>query len=78
MFRKILIANRGEIALRIIRCCREMGIDTVAVYSTADESALHTQLATQAVCVGGPRAADSYLNMPNILSAAISTGCDAL
>lgn len=78
MFRRILIANRGEIAVRIIRCCRELGIETVAVYSTADESALHTQLATQAICIGGPRATDSYLNMQNILSAAVSTGCDAI
>ncbi|MEG1497222.1 MAG: acetyl-CoA carboxylase biotin carboxylase subunit [Clostridiales bacterium] len=78
MFRKILIANRGEIALRIIRCCREMGIETVAIYSTADESALHVQMATQAICVGGPKPGESYLNMRNILSAAICSGCDAI
>lgn len=78
MFQRILVANRGEIAVRIIRCCREMGIETVAVYSTADEHALHTQLATKAVCIGPPKAADSYLNMQNILSAAVATGCDAV
>ena len=78
MFKKILIANRGEIALRIIRCARENGIDTVAVYSTADENSLHVELATEAVCIGGPKAADSYLNIQNILSAAIGSGCDAV
>ncbi len=78
MFRRILIANRGEIAVRIIRACRELEIETVAVYSTADEGALHTQLATQAVCVGPARAADSYLNQSAILTAALETGCDAL
>ena len=78
MFHRILVANRGEIALRIIRCCREMGIETVAVYSTADASALHVQYATEAVCIGPPRAADSYLNMKNILSAAILFQCDAI
>ena len=78
MFQKILIANRGEIAVRIIRGCREMDIETVAVYSTADESALHTQLATSSVCIGPAKASDSYLNMQNILSAALNTGCDAI
>ena len=78
MFQKILVANRGEIAVRIIRACREMDIRTVAVYSTADREALHTQLATEAVCIGGPRAAESYLNMQNILAAALGTGCDAI
>lgn len=78
MIRKILIANRGEIAVRIIRTCKEMGIDTVAVYSTADKDALHVQLATEAVCIGGPKPADSYLNMNNIIQAACSTGCDAI
>ncbi len=78
MFQRILVANRGEIAVRIIRACREMDIQTVAVYSTADQEALHTQLATQAVCVGGPRAGESYLNMQNILAAALGTGCDAV
>ena len=78
MFKRILIANRGEIALRIPRCCREMEIETVAVYSTADKDALHVQLATQAVCIGPPKAADSYLNMRAILAAALKTGCDAI
>ena len=78
MFQRILVANRGEIAVRIIRACREMDIQTVAVYSTADQEALHTQLATQPVCVGGPRAGESYLNMQNILAAALGTGCDAV
>ena len=70
MFKRILIANRGEIAVRIIRTCRELGIETVAVYSTADEGALHTQLATASICIGGPKPADSYLNMRSILTAA--------
>ena len=78
MFKRILIANRGEIALRILRCCREMEIETVAVYSTADKDALHVQLATRAVCIGPPKAADSYLNMRAILAAALKTGCDAI
>lgn len=78
MIRKILIANRGEIAVRIIRTCKEMGIRTVAVYSTADRDALHVQLAHESVCIGGPRPADSYLNMNAILQAACSTGCDAI
>ena len=69
MIRRLLIANRGEIAVRIIRTCKEMNIETVAVYSTADKEALHVQLADYAVCIGGPRANDSYLNMKNILSA---------
>ena len=78
MFKRILIANRGEIAVRIIRTCMELGIETVAVYSTADEGALHTQLATAAICIGGPKPADSYLNIRNILTAAVETGCDAI
>jgi len=78
MFKRILIANRGEIAVRIIRTCRELGIETVAVYSTADEGALHTQLATASICIGGPKPADSYLNMRSILTAAVETGCDAI
>ena len=69
MFNKILIANRGEIAVRIIRACREMGIRTVAVYSEADRDALHTQLADEAVCIGKAQSSDSYLNMERILSA---------
>lgn len=78
MIKKILIANRGEIAVRIIRACKEMGIKSVAIYSTADKEALHVQLADEAVCVGGPKAKDSYLNMANIISAASLTGCDAI
>ena len=78
MFKRILIANRGEIALRIIRTCREMGIETVAVFSKADENSLHTQLATRAVCIGSNLPKDSYLNMQNIISAAIYTQCDAI
>jgi len=78
MFKKVLIANRGEIAVRVIRACRELGIKSVAIYSTADEDALHTQLADEAVCVGGPKPADSYLNVKNIISAAVLTGAEAI
>lgn len=78
MFRKILIANRGEIAVRIIRACREMGIKTVAVYSEADAEALHTQLADEAVCIGPANSTESYLNMERILSATIITGAEAI
>ena len=78
MLKRVLIANRGEIALRVIRACRELGIETVAVYSTADESALHAQLATRALCIGPARAADSYLNQDALLSAAKAAGCDAI
>lgn len=78
MFKKILIANRGEIAVRIIRACRELGILTVAVYSEADKEALHTQLADEAVCIGPARSKDSYLNMYNILSACVLTGSEAI
>jgi acetyl-CoA carboxylase biotin carboxylase subunit len=78
MINKVLVANRGEIAVRVIRACREMGIATVAVYSTADKAALHTQLADEAVCIGGPSPRDSYLNPYNILSAAHITGADAI
>lgn len=78
MFRKILIANRGEIAVRIIRACRELGIKTVAVYSEADAEALHTQLADEAVCIGPANSAESYLNMERILSATIVTGAEAI
>ena len=78
MFSKILIANRGEIAVRIIRACREMGIRTVAVYSEADRDALHTQLADQAVCIGRAPSSDSYLNMERILSATVATKAQAI
>ena len=78
MFKRILIANRGEIAVRIIRTCKELGIEAVAIYSKADQSSLHVQLADHAVCVGGASSKDSYLNMKNILSAATSYQCDAI
>ncbi len=78
MFRKILIANRGEIALRIIRTCREMGIKTVAVYSTADKDSLHVRFADEAVCIGKPQSSDSYLNIPHIMAAAEITNADAI
>ena len=78
MIQKLLIANRGEIAVRIIRACREMGIATVAVYSEADQDSLHTQLADEAVCIGPAPSKDSYLNMERILSAALVTGADAV
>jgi acetyl-CoA carboxylase biotin carboxylase subunit len=78
MFKKILIANRGEIALRIIRTCREMGIKTVAVYSTADKDSLHVKFADEAVCVGGPKGQESYLNIPHIMAACEITNADAV
>ena len=78
MIEKVLIANRGEIALRIHRACREMGIKTVAVHSTADEDAMHVRLADESVCIGPPASADSYLNIPAIISAAEITGADAI
>ncbi|HUZ18134.1 MAG TPA: acetyl-CoA carboxylase biotin carboxylase subunit [Spirochaetia bacterium] len=78
MIKSLLIANRGEIAVRIIRTCREMGISPVAVYSEADRHALHVQMADSAVCVGPPSSRDSYLNMSNLISAAILKGCDAI
>jgi acetyl-CoA carboxylase biotin carboxylase subunit len=78
MFKKILIANRGEIALRVIRTCREMGIKTVAVYSTADKDSLHVKFADEAVCIGKPAGVDSYLNIPHIMAAAEITNADAV
>ena len=78
MFNKILIANRGEIALRIIRTCKEMGIRTVAVYSTADKESLHVRFADEAVCIGPPQSRDSYLNIPRIIAAAEITNADAI
>jgi acetyl-CoA carboxylase, biotin carboxylase subunit len=78
VFKKILIANRGEIALRVIRTCKEMGIQTVAVYSTADSESLHVKFADEAVCIGKPMAADSYLNIPNIMAALEITNADAV
>ena len=76
--RKVLVANRGEIALRVIRACREMGIRTVAVHSTVDESALHVRFADESVCVGPGPATQSYLHIPNLISAAELTGADAV
>ncbi len=78
MLKRVLIANRGEIALRILRACRELGIETVAVYSMADENSIHTQLATKALCIGPENAADSYLNQDALISAALASGCDAV
>ncbi len=78
MFRKVLIANRGEIAVRVIRACRDLGIRTVAIFSEADRHALHTRLADEAFCIGPPPAADSYLNIPNIMSTAELLGVDAI
>jgi acetyl-CoA carboxylase biotin carboxylase subunit len=78
MFKKILIANRGEIALRVIRTCREMGIKTVAVYSTADRESLHVRFADEAVCIGPPPSKESYLNMVRIIAAAEITNADAI
>src|SRR5512141_1760644 len=77
-FRKVLIANRGEIALRVHRACQEMGIETVAVHSTADNTAMHVRLADESVCIGPPPARESYLNMAALLSAAQITGADAI
>ena len=78
MIKKVLIANRGEIAVRIIRACREMGIETVAVYSEADKEALHTQLADEAICIGPAPSSESYLSMDRIISATIVSGADAI
>ena len=78
MLKRVLIANRGEIALRVLRACRELDIETVAVYSEADAEALHVQLATQAVCIGPAKAADSYLNQDALLTVAQATGCDGV
>ncbi len=78
MFRKVLVANRGEIAQRIIRCCMEMGIESVAVYSRPDENQIYVPFATEAICIGGASPAESYLDMNKIISAALATGCDAI
>src|SRR6266853_116727 len=78
MFRKVLIANRGEIALRVINACREMGIRTVAVYSEADKNSLHVRFADEAICIGPPRSAESYLNVPAVISAAEIANVDAI
>ena len=78
MFQRILVANRGEIALRVIRTCREMGIKTVAVYSTADKDSLHVKFADEAVCIGRAASSDSYLNIPHIMAAAEITNADGI
>mgnify|MGYP000547695810 CR=1 FL=1 len=78
MFKKILVANRGEISLRIIRACRELNIKTVAIYSKADELSLHTKFADEAICIGPPNSRKSYLNIPAIISAAELTNADAI
>ncbi len=78
MLKRVLVANRGEIAVRIIRACRECNIESVAVYSTADKDALHVQMATHGVCIGPAKSADSYLNMQSVISAAVAMGCDGL
>ena len=78
MFAKLLIANRGEVAVRVIRACKEMGIETVAVYSEADAESLPVSMADESYCIGGPRARDSYLNMDAILTLALAVGADAI
>src|SRR2546422_5197568 len=78
MFNKILVANRGEIALRVICACKELGISTVAVYSEADRNSLHVRFADEAVCIGPPRSSDSYLNIPSVISAADLCNADAI
>ncbi|MGH2484963.1 MAG: biotin carboxylase N-terminal domain-containing protein, partial [Ktedonobacterales bacterium] len=78
MFSKILIANRGEIALRVIRACREMGIETVIAYSEADRDSLPVKVADKRICIGPPQSSKSYLHIPNLISAAMLTGCEAI
>nr|MBC8278673.1 acetyl-CoA carboxylase biotin carboxylase subunit [FCB group bacterium] len=78
MIRKILIANRGEIALRVIRACQELGLSTVAVYSKADQDSLHVRFADEAICIGPPSSSDSYLNVNSIIAAAEVTAADAI
>ena len=78
MFSRVLVANRGEIAVRVIRALHELGIEAVAVYSTAEREALHVKMADQAVCIGPPSATDSYLRIANVVAAAATTGCQAV
>ena len=78
MFSKVLIANRGEIAIRIIRACKDLGLKTVAVYSEADRNSLHVEFADEAICIGKPSSTDSYLNISRLISAAEVTDCDAI
>ncbi|HOF85098.1 MAG TPA: biotin carboxylase N-terminal domain-containing protein, partial [Treponemataceae bacterium] len=78
MIKRLMVANRGEIAVRIIRSCKELGIETVAVYSTADKDALHVRLADIAVCIGPPKSAQSYLSVPALITTAVRTGCEAV
>ena len=78
MFTRVLVANRGEIAVRVIRALHELGIEAVSVYSTADSEALHVRMADRAVCIGPPSAAESYLRIPNVIAAAVTTSCDAV
>ena len=78
MFARVLVANRGEVAVRVIRALHELGIEAVAVYSTADAGALHTRLADRAVCIGPPAAVDSYLNIPSVVAAGTTTECEAV
>src|SRR5258706_1016777 len=78
MFQKILVANRGEIALRVICACKELGISTVAVYSEADRNSLHVRFADEAVCIGPPRSSENYLHIPQVISAAAITNVDAI
>ena len=78
MFKKILIANRGDVALRVLRACKELNIQTVAIHSTADSDAMHVRLADETVCIGGPSSSESYLNIPAIITAAQLVGADAI
>src|SRR5438477_1253532 len=78
MFSRVLVANRGEVAVRVIRALHELGVEAVAVYSTADYGALHTRLADRAVCIGPPTATESYLNVSSIIAAGETTGCEAV